>query len=511
MHHLQYESLKIYLNKQDNTILKMNMDAIKQIEQQLTNLEIKMLEEPEKRIELFNHIHPDQKLAARNMIQYLALRKEDIRELQDLLHIHGLSSLASSESHIHRQLQAILQRLGKTYTMEELNKCTYEYNQKQMEEKGKLLFGEKADKVIPNIMVTFDSSFAGSYALIKNLLQNGMNVARINCAHDDESTWSKMIQQIKRAIRHTGLNCNIYMDLAGPKIRTKLIGKGAQKGKVKIKEGELIWLAENMTGFNENDIVISPNEKGIISMLKKGERVFIDDGIIKCVIETIQKNRVAIRIVRISSLKQQIKADKGINFPDSTISIPPLTEFDKSCLPFICNHADLVGYSFIRYASDLEALQKELMKISSATPNIIIKIETPEAVKNLPNLLLTGMQQKVFGLMIARGDLAVEIGFERMGEIQEEILWICESAHVPVVWATQVLESLNKSGMATRSEITDASHAAMAECVMINKGDHTIEVIETLKDILHRTGGHHSKKRFTFRPLSIAESFIQAR
>ena len=112
--------------------------------------------------------------------------------------------------------------------------------------------------------------------------------------------------------------------------------------------------------------------------------------------------------------------------------------------------------------------------------------------------------------MIARGDLAVEIGFERMGEIQEEILWICEAAHVPVIWATQVLENLNKAGIATRSEITDASYAAMAECVMINKGDHTLEVLETLRSILHRTAGHHAKKRFMFRPLNIAKRFIDA-
>ena len=169
----------------------------------------------------------------------------------------------------------------------------------------------------------------------------------------------------------------------------------------------------------------------------------------------------------------------------------------------------MVGYSFVRYPTDLDALQHALKKLSPVPPHIIIKIETPEAVKNLPALLLCGMQQKAFGLMIARGDLAIEIGFERMGEIQEEILWICEAAHVPVVWATQVLETLNKSGIATRSEITDAAHAAMAECVMINKGDHTIEVIETLRDILHRTGGHHIKKRFTFRPLSIAERFMK--
>jgi len=118
------------------------------------------------------------------------------------------------------------------------------------------------------------------------------------------------------------------------------------------------------------------------------------------------------------------------------------------------------------------------------------------------------MHQKAFGVMIARGDLAVEIGFERMGEIQEEILWICEAAHAPVIWATQVLENLNKSGVATRAEITDAAHAALAECVMVNKGNHTLEVIKTLKDILHRIGGHHIKKRFTFRPLGIAKRFI---
>jgi pyruvate kinase len=95
-----------------------------------------------------------------------------------------------------------------------------------------------------------------------------------------------------------------------------------------------------------------------------------------------------------------------------------------------------------------------------------------------------------------------------MSEIQEEILWICEAAHVPVIWATQVLENLHKTGIATRSEITDAAHAVMAECVMLNKGDYTIQVIETLRDVLYRSGGHHIKKRYTFRPLRIAERFM---
>lgn len=300
------------------------------------------------------------------------------------------------------------------------------------------------------------------------------------------------------------------MDLAGPKIRTKILNKGKRKGRVKVKEGEIIWLADEVTGFDKEDVVISLNEPGVIKMLKKDERIYIDDGIIKAYVEDIKKDKVAIRIVRIASEKQQIKEGKGINFPDSKINISSLTEFDKKCIPFICEHADLIGYSFVKYSSDLVELQKVLKKTTRIHPYIIVKIETPESVQNLPSLLLSGMKQNAFGVMIARGDLAVEIGFERMGEIQEEILWICEAAHVPVVWATQVLDTLNKSGMATRSEITDASHAALAECVMINKGDHTIEVIETLRDILHRTGKHHNKKRFTFRPLNIARRFIQA-
>lgn len=483
--------------------------SLQQIQQQLTALEKKMLAEVKKMQLRFKNIHPQQQLAAQNMIHYLTLRNEDIRELQDALHIHGLSSLASSESHIHSQLQAILLRLGVNYMPDEIDTCTYEYSINQMEQKSKILFGEKTDIVIPDIMVTFDASFVDNYALIKNLLQNGMNVARINCAHDSEAIWSRMIQHIKRACRHTGLHCKIYMDLAGPKIRTRLMNKGKEKGKVKVKEGEVIWLADDGKSLKNDEIVISPNEPGIIQMLKKGERIYIDDGIIKGVIEKIDKKGAAMRIIRVSSKNQQIKEGKGINFPDSEISISPLTEFDRKCLPFVCDHADMVGYSFVRYPSDLAALQQALKNLCPAPPHVIIKIETPEAVKNLPALLLCGMQQKAFGVMIARGDLAVEIGFERMGEIQEEILWISEAAHVPVVWATQVLETLNKSGIATRSEITDAAHAAMAECVMINKGDHTIEVIETLRDILHRTGGHHIKKRFTFRPLSIAERFMK--
>ncbi|WP_245889561.1 pyruvate kinase [Cecembia rubra] len=472
------------------------------------HLESSMNEFVDSKASLLKALHEEQVVSARNLLSYLALRNQDIRELQDLLHIYGLSSLASSEGHVLRQVQAIRERLGHIYQKEELDHCTFAFSKLKMGEKSRLLFGQKAEANMPYLMVTFDAEFADDYAKVKSLLQNGMNVARINCAHDDEDTWSRMINQVRIASEQTGIPCKIYMDLAGPKIRTQILGKGRDKGKVKIREGQLIWMIEDDLDVDKSETVISPNESGIIQQLRKGDRVFIDDGAIRCIVEKVKKEKIGLRIVRISSKKDLLKEGKGINFPDSFLQVPSLTDFDRACLPFICENADLVGYSFVKTAGDIAVLRQALQEKSESYPQLIIKIETLEAVENLPSLLLEGMKEQAFGVMIARGDLAVEIGFERLGEIQEEILWICESGHVPVVWATQVLETLHKSGMATRSEITDAGHAAMAECVMINKGDYTIEVMETLRDVIHRTSTHRVKKRFTLRPLKIAQKFL---
>ncbi|MBK8700899.1 MAG: pyruvate kinase [Saprospiraceae bacterium] len=486
--------------------MKPNLTSINKA---LIIIEKEMMAQVEKRQSYLSTLSESERKSAINLIQYLTLRSKDIRSLQNELHEKGLSSLASSESHIRHQLQEIRQRLGATYKPDELDPCSYAYSSNILAERSTSLFGTKDSNDLPHLMVTFDSGFAHNYAMIKSLLLNGMNIARINCAHDDETVWSQMVQKIKKACDKTGKSCKIYFDLAGPKIRTKLIGKGKHRKKVKVEEGQLIWLAYDMQYFNHHDIVINPTEEGLLDKIKKGDRVYFDDGIIKSIAEIILPEGVGIRISRIASEKKLIKSEKGINFPDTELGISPLTEHDLACLPFILENADLVGMSFVRNPTDISQLSTYLNDSAKGkNVNIVLKIETPEAVKNLPDLLLEGLKHKVFGIMIARGDLAVEIGFERMGEIQEEILWICESAHVPVIWATQVLENLNKAGIATRSEITDAGHAAAAECVMINKGEHTIEVIESLKDILQRTAEHRNKKRFIFRPLNIAKGFI---
>jgi pyruvate kinase len=485
------------------------METLERIAARLQSIEARMLLEADRFLDKHPDIHSLQLPSARNLLHYLVLRSEEIRELQNQLHAHGLSSLASSESHIHRQLQAIMERLGHSYPDEAKARCNYELGLDIKLQKKQLLFGKQQNSGTAAIMVTFSSGYADDYARVKQLLQSGMNVARINCAHDSPEVWRKMIIQLRKAQRYTGLDCKVYMDLAGPKIRVVLLGKGAKNGEVKVKEGQLIWLAYKLGKMSPEELVISPNEPGIVDKLKKGERVYIDDGMIKGVVEKVKSDRVAVRIRRISSRKRKIKAQKGLNFPDSYLNLSPLTDYDLQCLPFICKHADLVGYSFISKASDLRGLREKMTGCCKVAPHVILKIETPEAVRNLPHLLLEGMQQAAFGVMIARGDLAIEIGFERMGEIQDEIQWICEAAHVPVIWATQVLDHMNKTGLATRAEITDAGQAALSECVMVNKGPHMQEVLETLKDISKRALSHRVKKRYIFRPLLIAVRFLK--
>ncbi len=479
---------------------------LQEIKVQLTSLEAEMQQVPLHYGEVLEKIHPDNLPSAINLLKYLVLRKTDIQHLQYELHRNGLSSLASCESHTHRQIQVTLERLGVEFP--EADACTLAFGCKKIENSSRKLFGNKLAEWPSSVMVTMDPSFLNEPGFVEELLKNGMGVARINCAHDDISSWDKIVEEIRLASKNTGVPCKIHVDLAGPKIRTVLLKQGKEEGRVPIFQGCKIWLSEEAEGFGASEIVISPNESGVIQNLKIGDRVFFDDGLILGIVEKKERGGVQLIIERISSKKPFLKAEKGINFPDSLLDISSLTDFDRECLPWVVSNADTLGFSFVREAEDLAELRTEMKSLSSTIPQIILKIETSEAVVNLPDLLLEGMVEPVFGVMIARGDLAVEVGFERLVEIQEEISWLCEAAHVPVIWATQVLESLRKHGIASRAEITDAGRAAMAECIMINKGGHILEVLTALRDIAKRSRALRVKNRLTFRPLKIAENFL---
>jgi pyruvate kinase len=482
------------------------MDLL-QIKAELEDLQFRMRKASEIFSGELNKLHPSNRISGENLLHYLVLRSTDIQNLQNGLHLMGLSSLASCESHALRQIQVTLERLGQKIL--DHAPSTLAFGEKKIKKSSRSLFGKPQKKWLSNVMVTFDRSFLEQPSLINDLLNNGMSVARINCAHDDETIWLEMVKAIRNAEKKTRNSCKIHFDLAGPKIRTVFLKKGKKKGKTELQIGQKIWLSDTSENFEKEDIVISPNETGVIDSLEAGERVLFDDGMILCVVKKKFDSKALLEGLRISSKKPLLKAEKGINFPDTILHTPSLTDYDRACLPFVCNHADTVGFSFVRTREDLQKLRQELKVITEKSPFIILKIETQEAVRNFPSLLLEGLTDENMGVMIARGDLAVEIGFERMVEVQEEISWLCEAAHVPVIWATQVLESLHKSGLATRAEITDAGRAAMAECIMINKGAHTLQVLKSLRDIAQRSQGLKRKNRLLFRPLGIAEKFLE--
>lgn len=465
---------------------------------------------------LIEKVHPSNRRSAANLIHYLVLRNTDIRALQNQLHHAGLSSLSNSESHIRHQLLAVLRWLEPGLTADQSGSVDAAEARSLILTRSNRLFGsypaisEPILEHMPFIMVTLDASLAGDEDAICRFLHEGMNVARINCAHDDETTWSRLIATLRAASKKTGKGCRVYMDLAGPKLRTGIPGKGRDKRKLPLRKGQKISLVEPEYKAGDKEKAVSCSVRGVIAQLHPGQHVLFDDGLVSTVVKRVNGNTATLLVERVSEKKPWVKAGKGINFPNARLKIVSLTREDSRALPFICREADIIGYSFVRFGHDLDDLQQSMTDLCDTPPPVVVKIETPEAFSNLPALLLQGMTQPVAGVMIARGDLAVEVGFERMSELQEEILWLCEAAHVPVIWATQVLETLQKTGVATRSEATDAARASLAECVMINKGPYTVEVIRMLKDILRRSGGHHFKRRRIFRPLAVATTFFHS-
>jgi len=241
-----------------------------------------------------------------------------------------------------------------------------------------------------------------------------------------------------------------------------------------------------------------------------GERVWFDDGKIGGIIKGATPAQLEIEITQAAEAGSKLGADKGINLPDTAIKLPALTSKDLDDLKFIVAHADAVGMSFVRSGEDVVRLHQELERLAGGALSIILKIETQQAFHKLPDLMLAVMRHQSCGIMIARGDLAVECGYERLAEVQEELLWFCEAAHMPVVWATQVLESQAKTGYPSRAEVTDAAMGERAECVMLNKGPHVVEAVRTLDDILRRMQEHQVKKTSMLRQLHVSPRLSDA-
>lgn len=456
-------------------------------------------------------VHPDYDLSARNLYRYLILRSFDLRQYHDPLSDIGVSSLRTSEGYVLSNLRNVLRILNGEIPgqIDNMRFIGYEKSMELLRSHTNKLFLEQNLTQYTRIMVTMPSSASEDQDLIRHLAKNGMEIARINLGHDDLTVWKKIVENIRVVEKELGKPIRIYMELAGPKIRTASVKSPIKKSKkkLKIQIGDRIILTKEKESFKDSKLpLVSVSIPEIINSLKVGHAVYFDDGMLKSRVVRLMDKAVELEFTE--CYKDGLKAEKGINLPDTTLKLPALTPSDLEAIPFVCAYADIVGYSFVRNARDVEVLYSHLCNKDNL--GVVFKIENTEAFNKLPEILITGMKRNNIGVMIARGDLAVEIGFERISEVQEEILWLCQAAHIPVIWATQVLENLAKTGIPTRAEISDAARGAQAECVMLNKGPHIDKAVDILRNVLTRMESHGFKNKNKLRPLGVAKSFIHA-
>ncbi len=556
-------------------------------------------------------VRPEHRSDAINLVHYLGLRHNDLRRLQRRLGERGLSSLGRCEPHVLATVESVGAALDGAVPRPGTATLTFAEGRAALDRNTDALFGPRPQGRVPRVMVTLPSEAADDYPLVRHLVAQGMDVARINGAHDDPDAWVRMAHHVRRASTETERACRVSMDLPGPKVRTGPLVDGPRVVKLRperdqrgvpvipavatlvagsgpggqapaipvdpswierrhpadvvdlvdtrrsaralrvvdtapgrcvvevwdttyVEDGATLCCGDDSTLVDGLDSIpqyhrlrigdplvltrdlepavpwrhgqsgsarIGCTLAAAFEAAQVGQRAILDDGKMTAVIESTSADELRLRILTASPSGSKLRAEKGINLPDTDLPVPAVTDADLPLLEIAGMHADMVALSFVRHERDIDNLRHYLRQVGAEHLGIIPKIETRESFARLPEILLHAMRSSLVGVMIARGDLAVEAGYERLAEVQEEILWLCEAAHLPVIWATEVLDQVARTGQPSRAEVSDAAMAQQAECVMLNKGPHIDTAIVVLDDILRRMSGHQRKKTQQLRPL----------
>jgi pyruvate kinase len=304
----------------------------------------------------------------------------------------------------------------------------------------------------------------------------------------------------------------------GRRDRTLVHGIPPRAGRIRLSVGSSIRLVRSPAPGHDrrrgpvgsgSPATVGVTIPEVLGRVRPGERVWFDGGKVGGVVRSSSPSGALVRIEHAPSGGAWLRADQGVNLPDTDLGLPSLGRDDLANLPFIVEHADLIGYSFVQSGEDVLRLRAELRRLGRGDMGIVLKVETRRAFERLPEILLAALRTGPAAVMVARGDLAVEVGFERLAEVQEEVLWLSEAAHLPVIWATQVLEGLAKSGVPSRAEVTDAAMGERAECVMLNKGPYLVSAVRALDSIVRRMQAHQAKKSARLRHLAVAERFLR--
>jgi pyruvate kinase len=312
--------------------------------------------------------------------------------------------------------------------------------------------------------------------VLREMMLQGMDVCRLNFSHGSYEFYTELIATIRSLNEELGLTTAILADLQGPKMRVGEMENGA----IDLKEGdELVITTEQMKG---RPGMVSTSYQQFPQDVKKGELVLLDDGKLRLQVTATDGRKSVTTIVLHGG---PLSANKGINLPNTKVSLPSLTEKDKNDLAFALDHdVDWVGLSFVRSARDIIEL-KHLILANEKHARVVAKIEKPEALLEIDEII-----RESDALMVARGDLGVEIPMEQVPLVQKDIIRRCLAQHRPVIVATQMMESMITNITPTRAEVNDVANAVLdhADAVMLSAetsvGKHPVEVVKAMNRIL---------------------------
>lgn len=317
-----------------------------------------------------------------------------------------------------------------------------------------------------------------SKAMLKKIIAEGVNVIRINFSHGSHEDHKKVIDRVREINKEEHSHIALLADLQGPKIR---IGE-IEGGSVDVKAGEEIAFTDEDIKGSSKQVFMSYTH--FAKDVKPGEFILIDDGKLKLeVVKTDKKREVIARFLNSGKLS----SNKGVNLPKTKISLPSLTEKDKRDLEFALSYdVEWIGLSFVRNARDIIEL-KHIIQEQSRTSRVVAKIEKPEAIVEIDNII-----EHSDAIMVARGDLGVEVPMEEVPLLQKEIVRKCLRSSKPVIIATQMMESMISNISPTRAEVTDVANAVLdgADAVMLSAetsvGDYPVEVIQAMSKIIRQ-------------------------
>ena len=363
-----------------------------------------------------------------------------------------------------------------------MSKKVEKYFQKSMNKEAGVQHTNHRTKIVATVGPACDT-----YDKLLALVRAGVNVFRLNFSHGSHEDKGKIIEHIRNINKKEPYNIAILGDLQGPKLRVGEI----ENGEIQVVEGDILTFTnEKLIGNKEKIYVSYPN---FHSDVKIGNIILIDDGKLEVRVLSIEKNNDVKVVV---TLGGALSSKKGINLPDTKITLPALTDKDLTDLDFIIEQKlDWVALSFVRNVKDLIILRNKLEEKKSKT-KIIAKIEKPEAVENIRDIIVESD-----GIMVARGDLGVELPIEKVPLIQKQIIKKCIHRAKPVIVATQMMESMIERTKPNRSEITDVANAVLegADAVMLSgetaTGAHPVLVVETMVKIIEeveKTDYHYS-------------------